>query len=306
VCSSGACCTPKTCSDLAKTCGVWSDTCGGNAQCAPCAHHQECADGTCLLNVLTLNMGGIRIQPLALRLQPLVNLLATTPITIALVQEGIGGLGALTADSIVDLVGWMKTAGVSYNFVSRDMTAELLVVYKLGVLTTGQILFSDERLILESTTDWTRQVVVVGIDLPGFGRVDAYTLHLGYDQGIPGFLLQGQRLLQYVADIEAQHGAPALTVIGGDFNITTTPASPHPLYQMLVSAGYVDTYTAVNTDAGNTHGLPGNPYNPGTPTRIDYIFIKGRASVAKSQVVLNQPGTFVSDHSAVLSSLLLQ
>lgn len=49
-CSNGACvvCTPKTCSQLGKTCGSQSDTCGGTLNCGTCSTGYTCTDGNCI------------------------------------------------------------------------------------------------------------------------------------------------------------------------------------------------------------------------------------------------------------------
>ena len=39
-------CTPATCQSLGKTCGTWSDGCGGTLQCGSCPNQQICVNGT--------------------------------------------------------------------------------------------------------------------------------------------------------------------------------------------------------------------------------------------------------------------
>jgi hypothetical protein len=51
VCHAGACCTPKTCAALGKTCGTVADGCGGTLHCGTCeaTQCQTCgADNTCV------------------------------------------------------------------------------------------------------------------------------------------------------------------------------------------------------------------------------------------------------------------
>jgi hypothetical protein len=62
-CSSGVCtqddtgggspggggCTPSTCSSLGKTCGNWSNGCGGTLNCGTCLEGYNCEDGTCVI-----------------------------------------------------------------------------------------------------------------------------------------------------------------------------------------------------------------------------------------------------------------
>lgn len=41
-------CTPKTCSQLGKSCGTWSDGCTGNVNCGNCQSGYTCSDGICI------------------------------------------------------------------------------------------------------------------------------------------------------------------------------------------------------------------------------------------------------------------
>jgi len=49
-------CTPKTCSDLGKTCGFNNDSCGSTIYCGKCANGQSCYNGQCC----TPNCDGIQ------------------------------------------------------------------------------------------------------------------------------------------------------------------------------------------------------------------------------------------------------
>ena len=40
-------CTPKTCFNLGKNCGIWNDGCGGSLSCGFCQSSQICTDGVC-------------------------------------------------------------------------------------------------------------------------------------------------------------------------------------------------------------------------------------------------------------------
>lgn len=51
VCQNGKCvatCTPKTCLQLGKECGSWSDGCGGTINCGQCSSGYFCNNGKCL------------------------------------------------------------------------------------------------------------------------------------------------------------------------------------------------------------------------------------------------------------------
>lgn len=52
-CSSGKCtnppsCTPATCTSLGKSCGSWSDNCGGTLNCGSCQTGYSCSNGVCI------------------------------------------------------------------------------------------------------------------------------------------------------------------------------------------------------------------------------------------------------------------
>jgi endonuclease/exonuclease/phosphatase family metal-dependent hydrolase len=305
VCSSGSCCTPD-CSGLScatdPICGV---------PCGECPYAQSCINDSCGLNILTLNMMGASYPPLDYRFEPVVRLLTTTPVDIAMFQEAAGGLSTLLGNDMVPyLVQTLAEQGVQYDFVARDMTGiPGINMYQLGVISLNAIVFSDIRWILTGTDDaWERKVLMVATELSGYGRVDAYTSHLGYGDGMEGFLLQGERIFQFIDDINAAHGAPRLTIIGGDMNMITSPTTPHPLYQLFLEHGFTDSYAILHADGGATFAVTGNPYvpNDGNPRRIDYIFVKGSADVVASEVVFDTTGEFVSDHSGVLSTLVLR
>ncbi|MBU1129447.1 MAG: hypothetical protein KJ949_02330, partial [Nanoarchaeota archaeon] len=50
-CEAGICvkCVPKTCSDLEKECGTWSDGCGVNLNCGTCETNFNCVEGVCVI-----------------------------------------------------------------------------------------------------------------------------------------------------------------------------------------------------------------------------------------------------------------
>jgi len=52
-CYNGACCTPKTCSELGKQCGGWDNGCGGTLNCGTCASGQTCdSTGQCVASCI--------------------------------------------------------------------------------------------------------------------------------------------------------------------------------------------------------------------------------------------------------------
>ncbi len=67
------------------------------------------------------------------------------------------------------------------------------------------------------------------------------------------------------------------------------------------------------SDKGCTYGVDGNPYainfftgKPENASRIDYIFIKGKNVLAGDSDVVFKSSPWVSDHSGVLTRVLLR
>jgi len=61
-CSNGQCvnnCMPKTCSQLGKNCGFWSDGCGTNISCGTCAYGKTCNNGVCGAPICIDSDGGM-------------------------------------------------------------------------------------------------------------------------------------------------------------------------------------------------------------------------------------------------------
>ncbi|GAA2674013.1 hypothetical protein GCM10010412_054870 [Nonomuraea recticatena] len=117
-------------------------------------------------------------------------------------------------------------------------------------------------------------------------------------------------------------------VIGGDLNTVpaedwsaTWAAAPNHLgtsypltaTKVVTDAGFVDTFRAAHPDAGVVEGRTWSPLPTErliTPQRIDMIFARGPVAVEGAQVVDQRmrrhgPGTFYSDHAAVVADLRL-
>jgi endonuclease/exonuclease/phosphatase family metal-dependent hydrolase len=81
------------------------------------------------------------------------------------------------------------------------------------------------------------------------------------------------------------------TILAGDFNDTEASL----VIEYMRSAGFVDAYRACHRGGGNTYPA-GNPH-----ARIDYIFVRGRATVVSSGVLQDDPG--LSDHLGVFAEI---
>jgi len=251
------------------------------------------------LTVLSLNLMQKASAPRKERLAKLADALAKEPPDFLLLQEGSGGLWDGTQNSIGDLAGLLDGRGLRYTHVSRDSLGVAgFLVFKVAVASRRPMAFTDAACLGEPGGDWfdksplpgRKNAVAAGADVPGFGKVNVVSVHLftGSDKGA-----QVEALLAFVRELDAKHPA-AVTVVGGDFNF----ADSHPAYAQMVSAGFTDA----GKDAGPTFGLPENPLRKAKkPSRIDYIFVKGKAKVTRAEVKFNREGQWVSDHCGVLT-----
>ncbi|MFD9945955.1 endonuclease/exonuclease/phosphatase family protein [Nonomuraea sp. NPDC059023] len=95
-------------------------------------------------------------------------------------------------------------------------------------------------------------------------------------------------------------------VLAGDLNVLPAADWPHlRTTQILVDAGYTDTFRAVSQDPGHTWSTQPDRAHVKIPERIDYIFTKG-LKVADSRIITERlphhpPGPFYSDHAALVT-----
>ncbi|MEV4888025.1 endonuclease/exonuclease/phosphatase family protein, partial [Nonomuraea sp. NPDC055795] len=101
-------------------------------------------------------------------------------------------------------------------------------------------------------------------------------------------------------------GDPSPVVLAGDLNVLPAADWPHlRTTQILVDAGYTDTFRAVSHDPGHTWSTQPDRAHVRIAERIDYIFAKG-LKVAGSRIIAERlphhpPGPFYSDHAALVT-----
>jgi endonuclease/exonuclease/phosphatase family metal-dependent hydrolase len=256
------------------------------------------------------------------------------PVDFILCQEGHGGelskiMGG-RGNTIRDLKRRLQEAGLKYyaasavsfeNFQTGDYPYKsnylvgVLSKYPLSAVKRGKLTCPDTT----TPEPAERKAIACIAKVPAIGRVALFSAHLADACG--GSRNQGEQLLAF-ANRVAKNSPADLYILGGDFN--ALPDSD--LYGYLTSYNLIDTFAEANPgDSGYTFALPGNPYlippppsPPPAPLRIDYIFaIAGkqnpgnltepRFTVLGSRVVLNGPlpENFMSDHSGVLSSIMV-
>lgn len=267
------------------------------------------------LTLLTLNlMGAAGGSGWKERAAALTEFLATRagPPDIIFFQEGYGGPWSRLLqgenDTLAALAGRLTARGLTYHPVSRFCFWETRPFshYRIGLLSRFPPLTVRERTVSCNGTE-SRGVAAAVLEVPRLGRVAAAGLHLSPRCPEAGRLGQLQQTLALLAEL-AQNYAPRLLILAGDLN--TAPRPENPLLAELAAQGWVDSFAAARPgELGATFGLTGNPYSrrPGSPIRIDYIFVKGEGiKILDSGVVLDgREGPFVSDHAGVLTRLCL-
>jgi endonuclease/exonuclease/phosphatase family metal-dependent hydrolase len=279
------------------------------------------------VKILTLNVMQRASESRTSRFQRIVNFLATEPVHLLALQELSGGSvdSPATQDSGADLANMLAAAGLQYGYYTEanwyDWYAiqnSFYVYFKVGVLPRYNMLVT-AAFSTGTPTDGKplasrKNVVMCGVDIPGFGRVNLYSVHI-YAPAVETAATQIDNLMQFVDATDAQHPAVA-SIVAGDlnFSISWDPAA----YQKLLDHGFIDSYAATHCPtnpadccgqdtSGCTFAVPGNPFSdPGAaPSRIDHLFVRGSGlHLEQSKVLFNGVNEdFVSDHSAVLTEI---
>jgi endonuclease/exonuclease/phosphatase family metal-dependent hydrolase len=274
------------------------------------------------IKVLTLNVMQSASEPRTSRFQRIVDFLATEPVHLLALQELSGGPNddpPTTLDSGADLANMLATAGLQYGYYTEaNWGYPPYLVFKVGILPRYRMLLTAAAATGTPTDGWVfaerKNVVMCEVDIPGFGRVNLYSVHV-YTPAAETIATQIDNLMQFVEATDALHPAEA-SIVAGDmnFSVNGNPAA----YQKFLDHGFIDSYAATHCPSnptnccgldtsGCTHAAPGNPFvDPGTaPSRIDQLFVRGIGlRIKQSKVVFNGViEDFVSDHSAVLTEI---
>jgi maltose 6'-phosphate phosphatase len=185
----------------------------------------------------------------------------------------------------------------------------------------------------------TRNVQVAQINLPGYGSLRVYNTHLCSACSTDSLQRQVNALMEFVTRVEGT-SAGQHVVLGGDLNLDLAKGpGEQAVYGLITRAGFRDIYAEyrqkesgepVNqlcwngqADVHCTYGVSSvqglieqqTRASFPSPARIDYLFIRGAATVFTSRVVFNpgnrQSGPInptepaVSDHSGVFAQITL-
>jgi endonuclease/exonuclease/phosphatase family metal-dependent hydrolase len=272
-----------------------------------------------VVKILTLNVMQKASVPRTTRFQKIVDFLTGEPVHLLALQELSGGIldEEATRDSGADLAGMLSKVGLPYGYYSESAWGYPgFMVFKVGVMCRAKMLFTASGSTgTPKEGVWSpgrKNVVMGGVDIPGFGRINLYSVHV-YTPAKEGKEAQIDNLLGWVDKMDTAHPAAA-SIVAGDLNFS---ADSHPrVYQRLVNnkfSGFIDSFGALHcsadprvcTKTGPTFGVLGNPYNRRSkPARIDFILVRGeKVQIRQSRVVFNAPGEFVSDHCGVLTEI---
>jgi maltose 6'-phosphate phosphatase len=210
-----------------------------------------------------------------------------------------------------------------------------------GLLTVGNAILSLHEILytVATTLPFESEEIFQGIEIPlkrkammsrinvsGFGKINVYNTHLCAYCDPQERLEQTKVLMRFIQTVEMFTLGTNPIILGGDFNIADALiwSDLAPEYDLIVSKGFIDSYAMANNcvyccqmansgETGCTFGVQGNPYatnlftgEPEDSVRIDYIFLKNVPRVESSEVFLNQDPDWVSDHSALLTKILLR
>jgi endonuclease/exonuclease/phosphatase family metal-dependent hydrolase len=279
------------------------------------------------VKILSLNVMQRASEDRVLRFQRIVNFLSTTPVHLLALQELSGGSvddPPNTQDSGADLANMLAVTGMPYGYYTEAnwyewyVFPQYYVYFKVGILPRYKMLVTAATSI-GTPTDGSplptrKNVVMVGVDIPGFGRINLYSVNV-YTPSAEGIETQIDNLMQFVNRTDAQNPAVA-SIVAGDmnFSVDSLPTG----YQKFIDHGFIDSYAKADgfadprncctpsDSSGCTFGVPGNRFvSSVSPARIDFIFTRGKdIQVKASKVVFNGTDTdFVSDHCAVLTEI---
>ncbi len=297
------------------------------------------------INVLTINLLFSEINERNVRLGRIANFVAheasdEVPVDVILLQEVVGGSLSRTVNSSLDLQKLLAALGLSYNLrytmangIPGLLTVGNSILSRCGIdfILTKTLPFESEEVFAGLQIPLKRKATMARIDVPEFGKINVYDTHLCSGCSGSERLQQAQVLVGFIQSAESLIPGKNPIILGGDFNTDLNFEDDIPVYNLITSKRFVDTYASFNSCqecckpdslppelSGCTFALPGNPFafdpftrQPEEPSqRIDYIFSKGFGDVIGSEVVfkgemLGSDPLWVSDHSGVLSRIKL-
>lgn len=239
-----------------------------------------------------------------------------------------GGLVAakeVVMDFRVVLLDAIRAAGLDYRIVAEieNVDVEMPMFTNDGIvdvrLTDYDVILarSDVAISRPTTVNFenTYSVEMLGLDIiRGYAAVDASVDGMTYrfvNTHLESFS-EAVRVAQTQELIKSFSEETLPIVLVGDLN---TPASHGTAYQMLIDAGFIDTWQTETAGTGNTCCQEPDLRNEdsGHTQRIDLIFVfnpESEVSVLMTQTVGDTPsdrlasGLWPSDHAGVVAQLV--
>lgn len=317
---------------------------------AKAADCDDVVDRRGYLNVLTLNLLFSEVALREERFQRISEFLreqavAGDPVDLILLQEVVGGALVGTDNSADDLRD-VLTAVTGEDYELRTAFEAGLP----GVLATANAILSrcDIRFhfarFLPATSEAielgdlsipiSRNIMMVRVKVPGFGRLNVYNTHLcAGDCTVSELGDQAEAALGFVNDVERFFSffRPRAHLLGGDFNQDNFRGGPGPdpdtglgrfgpellVYDdITLGEDFEDAYAeALGLDlrdlcqdeaAADEHCTVGvSTFDGSNARRIDYVFVRNFGPAVEGQVIFNSEveggtGPSVSDHAGVL------
>jgi len=198
-----------------------------------------------------------------------------------------------------------KSSGITYEYF-WDWSHYGWSIWEEGsaILSPHKIVRTESRYISGSSSKgfWkSRNVVSADIEIPDFGIINAYSIHMGWwDDEHEPFKRQFDNLLQWQSEQTVDYTA---TILAGDFNIVSQTEG----HRYILDQGKLaDSYAIVNPHGLFDSTIPGrvDGWENGGPRgkRIDYIFTRQQSRL---QPIISQrifsSGSYgaVSDHCGV-------
>jgi maltose 6'-phosphate phosphatase len=291
------------------------------------------------LDVMTVNLLFSEIRNRDARLDIIADFVVDSgeSIDLILLQEVVGGTLSRTVNSALDLKHKLAARGLNYHLSYRMANGlpglltvgnAILSLHDIVFTVSATLPFESEEIFQGVEIPLKRKAMMSRIDVPGFGDINVYNTHLCAYCDPWERLEQTKALINFVRTVEWFIPGSNRIILGGDFNIPDALIGSGfaPEYDLIVSKGFTDSYSAFNTGCDNnrccdmnksaisgcTFAVDDNPYafnlfthKPEEPVRIDYIFLKNVSEILSSEVIFNFDPSWVSDHSAVLTKIAL-
>ena len=261
------------------------------------------------------------------RLEPLIEFLndQKTPVDVIFLQEVVGGSLALSQ--------FTNSAKILKDSLTEEYNLKTAFEVGLpGVFYTGNAILSRcdidfsivKRLPRESEVEilgrvikLPRNVQMARLNIPGFGKFNAYNTHLCAFCNADERGDQLDELFNFMHTVENFIPGTNPILLAGDFNIdifrsdTVDSSTYGNLYEWIIGEGFVDTYaelfpsTELCNNSLDDHCTYGASFFGGDPGRIDYIFSKDFGDASVGEVIFDSSDSIVSDHSGVLVEIPL-